>query len=644
MKNLFKKSLLVLMVAFIAVFTLGVANKIKAASYEETDFGEGKILITTKFDGSTYYLPATTTSSGPLAKSFSDVSEIGEEHLWTVTKTGDNYYIQNNEGKYLYTTSTNNGVRVGDTQNAWVYNATDNSFKDTATSRYLGIYNASNWRCYTTVNQSNYKESSTSFVFYTVNSAAPSVSISGDKYTEIYDDVTLTANTANVTGTVAWSSSNTAVATVDQSGNVTAKSFGKTTITAAVDDVEAELEFIVYPTDGSTLSVAEAIQVCEYTGTINCAFTYSVTGVIEKIDTAYDSGYNNITVTVNDGTGSIKAYRMTGGSDLVAGDNITVTGTLVNYEGNTPEFIALCTYVKNVNESVDQIRDALNLVNPYVSCAYKYIRTSKEVAAVSSATAQYTGETTGNMTASSNNAASLGLDEKLFEVTTAKNEASNEVGLNKDGTIRLYANASTQQGTSLTISSAQKIVSIEVVFGSTCGDITVNGIAQEAGASTTKTYAVNDTNVTIQNVTSTNVQVWIQSITINLEASGSTLVDEYSEVDFRFKLGVDSAIANLEGVTAHGICVSDGVEDRYYDSTKYIIDEENGISYVVISLGDIINDSNRASVEFTVCAYVVVNGTTYTSTASKSYSACSIIEYYLGLGYAVEGLDAIINK
>ena len=229
MKNLFKKSLLVLMVAFIAVFTLSVINEVKASSFVETSFGEGKVLITTTFNGSTYYLPATTTSSAPAAIAFTDVSTISEDHLWTVTADGTNYLIQNSEGRYLYTTtSSNNGVRVGTTKHTWTYDSTNNSFKNTTTERYLGIYNSQDWRCYTTVNQSNYKESSTSFKFYKVKSDGPTITISGDSYAEVDDVVTLTATTANLTSSLVWSSSDNNIATVDQSGNVTAKSMTTT--------------------------------------------------------------------------------------------------------------------------------------------------------------------------------------------------------------------------------------------------------------------------------------------------------------------------------------------------------------------------------------------------------------------------------
>ncbi len=172
MKNLFKKSLLVLMIVFISVFTLSVSNKVKAADkYVETSFGEGKILITTTFNGSTYYLPAASTGSQnpPVATLFTDLNAISEDNLWTVTASGTSYCIQNNNEDYLYTTNTNNGVRVGGTEGTWLYNNSDNSLKFVNTDRFLGIYNAQDWRCYTSVNQTNYKESSTSFKFYKVS-------------------------------------------------------------------------------------------------------------------------------------------------------------------------------------------------------------------------------------------------------------------------------------------------------------------------------------------------------------------------------------------------------------------------------------------------------------------------------------------
>ena len=115
MKTAVKRILSFIMVVCMAVIGIVALPTVtaNAAEYVETSFGEGKMLITTTFDGSTYYLPATTTTSkAPVATKFTNVSEIGEEHLWTVTATGSNYYIQNSEGKYLYATDTNNGIRI----------------------------------------------------------------------------------------------------------------------------------------------------------------------------------------------------------------------------------------------------------------------------------------------------------------------------------------------------------------------------------------------------------------------------------------------------------------------------------------------------------------------------------------------------
>ena len=626
MKTLIKKSLLVLMVAFITVFTLGIANKVKAASYVETSFGEGKFLITSVFDGQKCYLPATTTTSGPLYKTFSDVSEISDDHLWTVTATGTNYYIQNSDGKYLYTTNTNNGVRVGDTERAWIYNSSNNSFQDSSTNRFLGVYNSSNWRCYTTVNQSNYKESSTSFKFYKVDEGSPSISIDGASYAELGTTVILTAALANVTGDVAWNSSNSEVATIDQQGNLTTLSVGQTIITAAIGEVSATLEFTVYPANESELTIAQAIEVCELTGETNSPYTYSTTGVIESIDTPYDSGYGNITVTIGDGVSSIKVFRLVGGSELAVGDKIKVTGALVNYKGNTPEFAEKCTYESVADsDSIATIKEALNQVNAYMSFAYKYTREEVETTATTSATLKYAGTTTTNMTADTNNAAIVGLDDSVFKVEAIKNAPSNNIGLNKAGTVRLYANSADGNGNALTISTlnGQNIASIKIEFDSTVGSFTVNGAA---GSKETSEYAINGTSVTIKNTTTnSSTQVHIKSITINLASSGEvTNKNVFTDVDFRIKCGVDKALADIKGVESYGIKVFTADKEMELAATG---DDETCL-FAVISLGDALTNAERLNVVFTVQAYVVVEGITYTSELTKSFSIAQLVEVY----------------
>ena len=73
----------------------------------------------------------------------------------------------------------------------------------------------------------------------------------------------------------------------------------------------------------------------------------TITGVISKIDTAWDEKYQNITVTILVAgleNYPIMCYRLAGegAADLAVGDTITVTGILKNYKG-TIEFDAGCT-------------------------------------------------------------------------------------------------------------------------------------------------------------------------------------------------------------------------------------------------------------------------------------------------------------
>lgn len=444
----------------------------------------------------------------------------------------------------------------------------------------------------------------------------PSIEIEGGNYTEVEDVVTLKANTANTTGNVVWTSSNTTVATVDQNGNVTAKAMGTTTITATVDGVSAELLFTVFPTDGSELTIAEALQVCELTGATNCAFTYSTTGVIASIDTAYDAGYGNITVTITDGTNSIKAFRMAGGEELAEGDKITVTGTLVNYNGHTPEFIAGCTYVAVEDDATEAIRVALNDVAAYMSLGFKY--TTKQVAAP--AFVEFVAADLGY----ENGVAVESLEEGLVNITFDKGANSNAPKYYTTGeAIRCYG------GNSMTFTSnGTNITSIELTFASGEG---TNAITADCGTFDTDTWT-GSSNSVVLTIGGTTGHRRIATIKVSYEGGSSVTVTEYSDVDFRIRCGVDYYLADIEGVDSYGIKVSTAGKEVYYNeetATSWGSDED--YLYVTIALGDILTTMSRSSVEFTVTAYVVVDGVTYESESSKTYSVAGLVsEYYNG--------------
>ena len=107
---------------------------------------------------------------------------------------------------------------------------------------------------------------------------------------------------------------------------------------------------------------------------------------------------------------------------------------------------------------------------------------------------------------------------------------------------------------------------------------------------------------------------------------------EYSDVDFRIRCGVDKKLSNIEGVDSYGIKVSTAGKEVYYNeetATSWGSDED--YLYVTIALDDILTTMSRSAVEFTVTAYVVVDGVTYESESSKTYSVAGLVsEYYNG--------------
>lgn len=93
------------------------------------------------------------TSSAPSAVSVtasgtSLASDPAETIVWTLEKSAEGYRFKSRTN-YLYCTNTNNGVRVGTNSNNVFTVDTSGYLKNKATSRFIGVYNNSDWRCYT---------------------------------------------------------------------------------------------------------------------------------------------------------------------------------------------------------------------------------------------------------------------------------------------------------------------------------------------------------------------------------------------------------------------------------------------------------------------------------------------------------------
>ena len=128
-----------------------------------TDVTNNGIYMIVDVAGGYALTSANGTGSAPTAVAVAIENDaitgnIADELQWNFRAVDGGYKINpiNDTTKFLYSTSSNNGVRVGtNTNNVWELNITDGAnyhgFKNVATSRYIGVYNNQDWRTYTSI-------------------------------------------------------------------------------------------------------------------------------------------------------------------------------------------------------------------------------------------------------------------------------------------------------------------------------------------------------------------------------------------------------------------------------------------------------------------------------------------------------------
>lgn len=134
---------------------------------------DGEYVILAKHTSATGYgyLPSTTTTSSAPKYTQQTVFDavtsvvapeaVPSAMIWNFAQSSDKWIITSPEGKYFYGTDDNNGLRVGTTEDTWTittnaYNSAAFTMKGTKNSRYVGVYNNSDWRSYTTATANNY--------------------------------------------------------------------------------------------------------------------------------------------------------------------------------------------------------------------------------------------------------------------------------------------------------------------------------------------------------------------------------------------------------------------------------------------------------------------------------------------------------
>ena len=143
--------------------------------------GTDTIIITVAKGDSVYALSsANGTSSAPTAVSVtvSDgvlTSELTDEIKWNIENSNGSLTIYpiGTTAKWLYCTNNNNGVRVGTGEaKTFIIEKTYGYLYNEGQSRYIGVYNNADWRCYTPAptGTSNIKEQTLGF--YVLSTAA----------------------------------------------------------------------------------------------------------------------------------------------------------------------------------------------------------------------------------------------------------------------------------------------------------------------------------------------------------------------------------------------------------------------------------------------------------------------------------------
>ena len=208
-----------------------------------------------------YILPSTTKSSSPSAAAAPTITDdvitgtVEESMIWNFTSTGtaNQFYVKNEDGSYLYTTSSNSGVRVGATSDKWTFavNTTDYfSMQEANYSRYCAATPAYNdWRSYNSATASNYANGGKLELYklvtaYTYSAYATNFATLSNRnlaFSEPAVDYFEAPFTAPIlsgyTVGVTYASSDTEVATVNATtGEITiGTKYGTTTITASAE-------------------------------------------------------------------------------------------------------------------------------------------------------------------------------------------------------------------------------------------------------------------------------------------------------------------------------------------------------------------------------------------------------------------------
>ena len=158
------------------------------------DLGASDVFVIVGNNNSTYAMTNDNgTGSAPAATAVTildgKISGSPADNIkWNISGNstdGYTFYPNGDSENWLYCTNTNNGVRVGTNDNK-TFIVNDEYLYHSATSRYVGIYNSQDWRCYTLTKNNefpnNIANQTFSFYKYSAGSALDYMTTCCTKY------------------------------------------------------------------------------------------------------------------------------------------------------------------------------------------------------------------------------------------------------------------------------------------------------------------------------------------------------------------------------------------------------------------------------------------------------------------------------
>ena len=230
---------------------------------------------------------------------------------WTLTKSGSNYVFSPNGAEtHLYATNTNNGVRVGTNDNT-AFTIDSGYLKNVATSRYVGIYNSADWRCYSSINSNIQGQTFSFYVKYATGTVTPD-KIFAATLEGAEDGRNLTVAASAVSATLHIQADDDIAWTIDPSEGLTPDKFSGTgsetvTLSFAANTATAPKEYSLY-----VRTDAEGVGNDEIDLYITQAAYETITEAVYQQVTSVTSGKKYILAAVVEGSG--KAFTPISGN------------------------------------------------------------------------------------------------------------------------------------------------------------------------------------------------------------------------------------------------------------------------------------------------------------------------------------------